>query len=325
MNVLVTGANGMLGHHVVQQLLKEQHTVQLIVRSKQNIFFDLSRVTVFKGNFTDYSDLYQAAKGCEVIIHIAAITQPGLLRPEEYNTVNVDGVAKVLKVANDLSIRRIVYISSANTVGYGTELHQGDEHFNIQTPFTESYYAQSKVKAEQLIREASVQAHQHCIIINPAFMLGKYDVKPGSGKLLIMGYKRWIMFIPKGGKNFVSVRSVAIAVCNALTMGQNGERYLASGVNLSFREYYTLQKQVGGYRQMLVELPDVVLNLLGIAGNVLRMWGIRTDHCTMNLRQLMIREYYSNAKASIALKLPNTDIQVDIKEAIDWFKEQNMI
>jgi len=270
MNVLVTGANGMLGHHVVQQLLKEQHTVQLIVRSKQNIFFDLSRVTVFKGNFTDYSDLYQAAKGCEAIIHIAAITQPGLLRPEEYNTVNVDGVAKVLKVANDLSIRRIVYISSANTVGYGTELHQGDEHFNIQTPFTESYYAQSKVKAEQLIREASVQAHQHCIIINPAFMLGKYDVKPGSGKLLIMGYKRWIMFIPKGGKNFVSVRSVAIAVCNALTMGQNGERYLASGVNLSFREYYTLQKQVGGYRQMLVELPDWILKLLGKAGDIVR-------------------------------------------------------
>jgi len=325
MNVLVTGANGLLGHHVVQQLLKDQHTVQMIVRSKQNIFFDVSRVTVFKGNFTDYQSLYQAAQGCEAIIHIAAITQTNLLHPEEYNTINVDGTAQVLKVANDLNIRRIVYISSSNSVGYGTEQLPADERFNIQTPFTESFYAQSKVKAEQLLLESSAQGDQHCIIINPAFMLGKYDTKPGSGKLLIMGYKRRILFIPKGGKNFVSVRSVAIAVCNALTMGQNGERYLASGVNLSFREYYTLQKLVGGYRQTLIELPDAVLNLLGKSGDVLRRWGIRTDLCTMNLRQLIIREYYNNEKATTALKLPQTDIKVDIKEAIDWFKEQNMI
>ena len=141
MNVLVTGANGLLGHHVVQQLLKDQHTVQIIVRSKQNIFYDISRVTVFKGNFTDYQSLYQAAKGCDAIIHIAAITQTNLLYPEEYNTINVDGTAQVLKVANDLNIRRIVYISSSNTVGYGTEQLPADERFNIQTPFTESFYA----------------------------------------------------------------------------------------------------------------------------------------------------------------------------------------
>lgn len=325
MNVLVTGANGLLGHHVVQQLLKNQHAVHIIVRSKQNIFFDLSRVTVFKGNFTAYHDLYQAAQGCDALIHIAAITSTRLLHPEEYDAVNVEGVAQVLKVANDLTIKRIVYISSANTVGYGTEQVFGDERFNIQTPFTESFYAQSKVKAEHLLLEASAQADHHCIIINPSFMLGKYDTKPGSGKLLIIGYKQRILFIPKGGKNFVSVRSVAVAVCNALTIGQNGERYLASGVNLSFREYYTLQKQVGKYRQFIIGLPDAVLNLLGKAGDAFRRWGIRTDLCTMNLRQLMIREYYSNAKATAALKLPQTDIKADIKEAIDWFKEQNMI
>jgi len=325
MNVLVTGANGLLGHHVVQQLLKNQHSVHIIVRSKQNIFFDLSTVTVFKGNFTGYAALYQAAQGCNALIHIAAITSTNLLHPRDYDTVNVEGVAQVLKVANDLNIKRIVYISSANTVGYGTEHLPADERFNIQSPFTESFYAQSKVKAEQLLLDASAQADQHCIIINPSFMLGKYDTKPGSGKLLMMGYKRRILFIPKGGKNFVSVRSVADAVCNALTMGLNGERYLASGVNLSFREYYTLQKQVGGYRQTLIELPYAVLNLLGKAGDILRRWGIRTDLCTMNLRQLMIREYYSNVKASAALNLPQTDIKADIKEAIDWFKEQNMI
>ena len=325
MNVLVTGANGLLGHHVVMELLKKQHAVHSIVRSRQHIHFDASRVTLFEGNFTEYQSLYRAAQGCEAIIHIAAVTQTDLLHPEEYNTVNVDGVAQVLKVASDLNIHRIVYISSSNTIGFGSEQQPADECFTIEYPFTDSFYAQSKVKAEQIMREASTRANQHCIIINPTFILGDYDSKPSSGKLLIMGYKRKIMLIPGGGKNFVSVRSVAVAVCNALILGQNGERYLASGVNMSFREYYTLQQQVGGYRQLLIELPDVVLNVMGKVGDAVRRFGIRTDLCTMNLRQLMIREYYSNKKASTELKLPPTDLKIAVKEAIDWFKKQNVI
>ena len=325
MNVLVTGANGLLGHHVVMELLKKQHAVHSIVRSRQHIHFDASRVTLFEGNFTEYQSLYRAAQGCEAIIHIAAVTQTDLLHPEEYNTVNVDGVAQVLKVASDLNIHRIVYISSSNTIGFGSEQQPADECFTIEYPFTDSFYAQSKVKAEQIMREASTRANQHCIIINPTFMLGDYDSKPSSGKLLIMGYKRKIMLIPGGGKNFVSVRSVAVAVCNALILGQNGERYLASGVNMSFREYYTLLQQVGGYRQLLIELPDVVLNVIGKVGDAVRRFGIRTDLCTMNLRQLMIREYYSNTKASTTLKLPQTDVKITVKQAIDWFKKQNVI
>ena len=325
MNVLVTGANGLLGHHVVMELLKNQHSVHIIVRSRQHIYFDINRVTVFEGNFTGYQSLYRAAQGCDAIIHIAAITQTDVLHPEEYDTVNVEGVAQVLKVANDLNIRRIVYISSSNTIGFGSEQQPADECFTIKYPFTDSFYAQSKVKAEQLMVEASKRVNQHCIIINPTFMLGDYDSKPSSGKLLIIGYKQKILFIPGGGKNFVSVRSVAIAVCNALISGRNGERYLASGVNLTFREYYTLQQQVGGYSQLLIELPDMVLNVMGKVGDAVRRLGIRTDLCTMNLRQLMIREYYSNKKASTELKLPPTDLKIAVKEAIDWFKKQNVI
>jgi uncharacterized protein YbjT (DUF2867 family) len=51
MNVLVTGANGLLGYHVVFELLRRKHNVQIIVRSTQNIHFDLSLVKIFIGNF----------------------------------------------------------------------------------------------------------------------------------------------------------------------------------------------------------------------------------------------------------------------------------
>jgi nucleoside-diphosphate-sugar epimerase len=325
MNVLVTGANGFLGHHVVMELLKRQHTVRIIVRSIQNIYFDSNLVKVSTGDFTDYDCLISAASGADAIIHIAAITDPGLLHYEEYKKINTEGTAQIIRIANELNINRIVYISTANTIGSGTEQQPADERFKIEFPFTASFYAQSKSASESLIAEASGKANRHMIIINPAFILGKYDTKPGSGKLLLMGYKRKLMLIPKGGKNFVAAHDVAVAVCNALTMGRNGERYLASSINLSFKEYYTLQKQVGEYEQKIIEIPDFLLTFFGKAGDIIRKYGIKTDLCSMNIRQLLIREYYSNQKAKTELNFQETELKESIKEAIDWFKKTGKI
>ena len=324
MKVLVTGANGLLGHNVVIELLKQQHSVRIIVRSTKNIQFDVNKVEVFEGNFTDFKTLLQAARDCDAIIHIAAVTATNLLYYEDYRKINVEGSAQVIKVANDLNINRIVYISSANTIGFGTEQQFSDECFNIEFPFSESLYARSKMESEQLFIAASNVPDKHIVIVNPTFMIGAFDTKPSSGKLMLMGYKKWLMFTPKGGKNFVTVKDVAVCVCNALVQGRNGERYLASGINLSFSEFYSLQSQIGNYRQYVFELPDFILILIGKFGDFLRRLGIKTELCSMNLRQLIIREFYSNAKAKSELKLPQTDLKIAIKEAIDWFKNHNM-
>ena len=324
MKVLVTGANGLLGHNVVFELLKQQYSVRILVRSTKNIHFDLEKIEVFEGNFTDYKTLKQAASGCGAIIHIAAVTATNLLHYEDYRKINVDGSALLIKVADELNINRLVYVSTANTIGFGTERKLADESFNIEFPFSESFYAQSKVASEQLFIEASDKPNKHIVIINPTFMIGAFDTKPSSGKLILMGYKKRLMFAPKGGKNFVAVEAVAVSICNALVGGQNGERYLASGINLSFKEFYSLQMQVENYSQHIFELPSFILILTGKVGDLIRFLGIKTELCSMNLKQLMIREYYSNTKAKSELTLPETNIKIAIKEAIDWFKDHKM-
>jgi dihydroflavonol-4-reductase len=324
MKVLVTGANGLLGHHVVFELVKRQYDVRVIVRNTENIHFDVAKTDVYVGNFTDYKSLKQAAAGCDAIIHIAAVTATHLLHYDDYSKINVEGSRLVLKVAEELNINRIVYVSSANTIGFGTEQEPADECFNIEFPFTESFYAQSKVASEQLFVEASKLPDMHVVIINPTFMIGSYDTKPSSGKLMLMGYKKRLMLVPKGGKNFVSAHDVAVSIYNALVEGQTGKRYLASGINLSFKEFYSLQSQIENYRQHIIELPDFILILAGKAGDLLRKAGIATEVCSMNLRQLMIKEYYRNSKAKAELHLPETDLKIAIKEAIDWFKNHNM-
>jgi len=325
MNILVTGANGLLGHHVVPELLKRNHSVKIIVRSKKNIYFDLSKIDVLEGNFYDYSTLKKGATNCDAIIHIAAITATDLLYYDDYRKINVEGSKQILKVADELNINKLVYISSANTIGYGTIKKSSDELSPIEFPFTKSFYAQSKIESEKLILEASKKPNRHFVMINPTFMIGSMDTKPSSGKLMLMGYKKSVMSAPKGGKNFVAVKSVAIAVCNALMMGNNGEKYLASGVNLSFSEFYNLQSEIAGYQQILIEIPSIFLEILGKFGDLVRLFRIKTDVCSMNINQLLIREYYNNTKAKNELEMPETNLKMAIKEAIDWYKKHGKI
>jgi dihydroflavonol-4-reductase len=325
MNVLVTGSNGLLGHQVVFELLKMKHEVSIIVRSKMSIYFDLESVSVAVGNFTDYETLKMVAEGCDAIIHIAAVTATDLLHYEDYAKINVDGSATLLKVAAELNIKRLVFVSTANTIGFGNKKKAANETSGIEFPFSESFYAQSKAAAEQLFISASLLPDRHVIIVNPTFMIGAFDTKPSSGKLMLMGYKKRIMFAPGGGKNFVAASDVAVTICNALTQGKNGERYLASGVNLSFKDFYNLQKEIGKYKQLLIQLPDFLLKAVGKVGDIIRRFGIKNEVCSMNIRQLLVQEYYCNAKARSELSIPETELKTAIGEALNWFNETGKI
>ena len=325
MKVLVTGANGLLGHHIVMELLKRNKQVAILVRSTAGIHFHLHRVEVFLGNFTDYETFKKAATGCDAVIHAAALTAANLLHYSDYEKINVLGSANVLRVCADLHINNIVFISSSNTIGYGAPATPADERSPIQFPFTASFYAQSKLAAEKLFLYASHHPGKHIVIINSCFLIGGYNNGMSSGRLVKMGYRKPLLFIPRGGKNFVPVHTVAEAACNALTMGNNGEKHLVCGENLSFREFFEMQKTVGNYKQKIFEVPDCILLSIGRIGDFLRKKGVKTDVSLINIRQLLVSEFYSGEKAVKALKLSSEKLENAISESIDWIKKRKKV
>lgn len=325
MKILVTGANGLLGHHVVMELLKMQHSVSIIVRKTSNIYFDLNMVNVTIGNFFDYNNLMEAAQGCEAIIHIAALTSTHLLHYSDYKKINVGGSKNIINVANKLNINKIIYVSTTNTIGYTNDGSTDQENMSIQFPFSKSFYAQSKVEAEKLFMELSEEANKQVIIINPAFMIGAWDVKPSSGKLMLMGYKKPIIFIPNGGKNFVAASYVASVICKAISLNLNAEKFIVSGKNLSFRQFYEIQKSIGNYQQSIFVLPNFVLQFFGKIGDIIRFFGLKTDISSMNINQLLIQENYSNAKLEKYIKIPQQSLEQSIDEALDWFRTTGKI
>ena len=196
---------------------------------------------------------------------------------------------------------------------------------------TTSWTAGSDATAiADLILDAAMDVQQgsgfaaDAVVINPGYMLGPMDVKPSSGRMLLMGYRKSLVFAPTGGKAFVDVRDVAVAVVNALMLGENGRRYIA--VNRrgchTIKELYQMQAQVMGYRQRVVTVPDWLMYMAGFVGDILRGLGVRTELSSCNVRQLMVREYYDSSLAVKELQMPETDIALSIRDFHGWRLEK---
>ena len=319
MKVLLLGGSGLLGQNVLRQLLEQGHSVTLLLRNGVKAPCDTANLKVLRGSLLCDDDLRCAAEGCQAIVNCAGTTDMSLRRLSDYHPVNRDLCGRLVQLMEQFRISTLVHVSTANTVGYGTPDCHATEDAPMQPPFSHSYYARSKREGEVILTDAARRHPDwHIVTVNPGFIVGAYDAKPSSGQLLLAAYRRRVMLVPKGGKSFVHAADVATAVVNALTMGSSGERYLATGENLSLRQFYRLQAEVCGYRQRCVSVPNALLLVAGWLGDALRAVGLRTQLSSCNVRQLMAREYYCCDKVRRHLLLPQTPIAQAIADFHTW-------
>lgn len=321
MKILLLGATGLLGHNVVQQLINEGHTLVVPLRHHDALVPNTKDVNIIA--VPDYSEsiIMQAAMGCDAIINCAGVTNMSLLRREDYLAINRNLCKTLVNVMKIHGIKRLVHTSTVNTIGYGTVDNPADEERNMCEPFTQSLYATSKLEGEDIVlHEASMHPDWHVVVLNPGYMLGPMDSKPSSGRMLMMGFRKPLMFAPKGGKAFVDVRDVAAAAVSALVNGRNGQRYIITNSHgcLTIKELYILQAMTMRYRQRVLTLPNWVMTVAGRCGDLLRTLGIRTELSTCNMQQLNVREYYDNSLAIKELYLKESSIDQSIRNFYEW-------
>lgn len=319
--VVVTGATGLLGTNVIIKLLKDGYSVIALVR-KESKYLDEENENLnwIEANLS--SDLSQHLKNIDFVIHIAAETRMNLLTYDEYRKVNYDWTVDVFNQAQKSGIKKFLFISSANTLGFGSKTDPGSEEKRQKYPFTQSWYAQSKLEAENyLLRNAK---NMEVVILNPTFMIGAYDNKPSSGKLIFWAWKKKLIFYPKGGKNFVHVQDVANGVINALEKGKNGEKYLLANENLSYIDFFRMINRITHQHPIMIPIPNILLNVLGKVGDGLRKMKISTNLSTANMKALQIYNYYSNRKSLEELDVQYQSVDNAVKDAIDYFKSKEI-
>lgn len=321
--ILVTGANGFLATNIVNALLESGYQVRGLLRRK-NSYAGPGHpgLELAEGSFTDETALSGAMEGCTAVIHSAACTSQSATE-EDYRRINVEGVRTVFGTAVRSGIGRVVYISSANIFGYGTEDAPGDESSPIRFPFTLSGYAVSKSAAQKVVDE--FRDRLDIITLCPTFMLGPYGSRAGSCRIVLMCYRKKITFCPPGGKNFVAVKDVAKAATDALVQGVPGEAYLIAGENLSYKEFYGIMSEMTGTKSVRIGLPASLMLFLGRIGDILASAGLKTELSTANMRLLCIKNYYTAAKAAAGLGFHARPVREAVADTVSWFRRTGVL
>ena len=155
--VLVTGADGFIGSHLVQQLLKSGQDVRAFCLYNSSgswgwldsLPLDQRQdLDVVLGDIRDPLCVYQAMKGCDYVYHLAAlIAIPySYVAPSSYIDTNIHGTLNVVQAARDLGVSRVIHTSTSETYGSARFVPITENHPLIgQSP-----YAASKIGADQV-------------------------------------------------------------------------------------------------------------------------------------------------------------------------------
>jgi dihydroflavonol-4-reductase len=327
--VAVTGATGLLGANLVARLLESGHRVQAIRRTKNSSAhladFDVDWVDA---NLADPDALLRAFDGCDAVFHVAAMVSIRRRVTPELERTNVEGTRNVLDAAARAGVPRLIHCSTVGAVGLSPDGRPctEDSTWNFVSRGMSDGYVTTKHRAERLVRQRAAE-DVDAVIVNPSFMLGPYDVRPSSGKLIINVVKGAIPGSTVGRNNFVDVRDVANGMLLAWIRGRRGERYILGGIDLSYREVFAKIAAVAGVAPPARTLPRFMARCLGWAGDA-REALTCTDALvnTVTVRYGYCKDFvFSSEKAERELGYRSGPLEPAIQDALAWFRQHGYL
>ncbi len=154
-NILVTGAGGFIGSHLSELLVEKGFNVKAFVHyNSWNKWgwLDTSKfkndINIVTGDIRDYDSVFDAAKGCDTIFHLAALIgiPYSYVSPQAYIKTNIDGTYNVLQSARHLQVEKVMITSTSETYGTAQYVPINEIHPMVgQSP-----YSASKIAADQI-------------------------------------------------------------------------------------------------------------------------------------------------------------------------------
>jgi 2-alkyl-3-oxoalkanoate reductase len=255
-NYLVTGATGFIGNAIAKTLKQRNDNVYGLIRqAEQAQVLQRDNLDYRMGDIRDRASLKPAFKDMHVVIHSAGlVTDWG--RPEEFIQINFHGTKNVLEVCSEMGIKRVIYISTADIFGYPAD-HPVNENSPIKK--SSSWYAKSKIMAEELARRYADNRELDMTIIYPTWVYGEGDrhFVPEIIDNILNGQ---MIFFAKTKRTFFGlsyVENLSHAICFLMDdPGSIGERFLVSDEpQITFQEFVNILAGKVGHKEIHLNLP----------------------------------------------------------------------
>jgi dihydroflavonol-4-reductase len=327
MKVFITGADGFVGSNLIRELLGRNHQVVAFVKEGDDpkTIKDLD-IEIKYGDLLNADSLSTAMKGCDAVVHTAALTFIWPYRSDIQKRVNIDGTKNVVAACKANNVKRYIHIGTANSFGYGSKENPGNETLPYACGRYGMDYMDTKYDAQLFVLNEAKAHNFPAIVITPTFMFGPYPARLGSAKMVVSVYQGKVNGYTKGGRNYIAVKDVCVAIANGLTQGRVGECYIVGNQNLNYKEIFSLIAGVVGVKPPKFAVPNFVVLSLGKVLTALAKTFNFEPFLSSAMAQMAVDEhYYSPKKAIKELGLPQTSLDVAVKESFDWLKENKYI
>ncbi|MFZ5941050.1 MAG: NAD-dependent epimerase/dehydratase family protein [Bacteroidota bacterium] len=315
---LVTGATGLLGSAIIRTMHREGRPVIGFVQTGQDATPLQNLGVPFRtGDLLCREDIDNALKGVDVVIHTAALTDIWPGRNPALWKVNLEGTRNLVEAAEESKVKKMIYVGTANSFGFGSKDNPGDE----TRPYTAARYRvdylDSKYATQRYILDKVKNSNFPAVVVNPTFMIGPCESQKGSIQMIRAVVSRKVPGYTRGGRNYIYVNDAVRGIINAVQKGRTGECYILGNKNLNYKEMFSLIAREAGVPAPRIPFPAPLA--LAYASLLSLLAFITGKAPAVSLGMARISKdghYYSPRKAIEELELPQTPIEVAVREAL---------
>ncbi|MFH0866297.1 MAG: NAD-dependent epimerase/dehydratase family protein [Bacteroidota bacterium] len=259
--ILVTGGTGLLGSHLLFDLVKDGTTVTAIKREESSLspvektfsYYHKNPESILKniiwvdGDVTDIYSLYETFEGVEKVYHAAACLSFDPSDKKQMMLVNASGTANVVNACLKKNIKKLCYVSSIATLGRMD--HDGliDEETHWKNSKKNSVYSISKYNAECEVWRGIAEGLP-AAIVNPGVIIGPGNPEKGSSRLIDRVWNGLKFYTP-GVNGYVDVRDVSKAMIELMESNITSERFVLTSENIDYLTFFSYVAEALGKKK----------------------------------------------------------------------------
>lgn len=320
MKILVTGANGFLGHHLIKRLDKGNQISVLLLPGEKT---DLKDVNIIEGDISNYSHVQKAVEDHDIVINLAGVVSYWYKDNEKLHDVNVLGAKNIAKACLEYNVQKLVHISSVAAVGDNGDMTQANEETTFNLFSLNIPYSTTKYLGEIEILKA-VNHGLNATILCPGSIYGEGDVRRIKTDSMFKTSFPYGTIYLNSRFSVVDVNNVIDAILSSLN--KQGGRYIIVSENLTYKELKTIICEELGVNPPTIPIGEMLLNFLASVNQLIsNITGQRPKLTPEMARYHNVYLNYDNSKSKKELGIQYVSIRDSIRRAVKWYRENGYI